>query len=384
MLLIPIGDEPNPRTTPYATTLLVVANIAVWLFLCLPLTEQPLQWDSPGMPYYLRTMQEATGVDRLTLFRHATRYDLTVFRFGFRPAEPSIVALFASLFLHAGWTHLFGNVLILWIFGNNVEARLGPWRYLAAYLTCGVVATLVYAAWRPHSPLPLVGASGAISGVLGCYLVWFPRNRVRVLATLLIFWRRFTVPAWVVLSFYFIAENLLPWLYTIDPRATGVAHGAHVGGFVAGAALGLVFVGPWRTFVDPGSKRAATDAEHAFEVRRLLAAGAYEAAWEVFLRLPPPATAHVTPGEVALLVDWLTQQGNFPQAQAVLAEAEQTLGAGAPEALAEILLRRGLIAWRGQQDVAAARLLLQRAVTEGEGPGAKAAVDALAQLRWGG
>lgn len=382
VFIIPIGDEPHPRTTPTATTLLVVANVAVWFFLCLPLTDQPLQWDSEGMPYYLRVMHEATGVDRVTLFRHATHYDLTLFRLGFRPAAPSVVALFASLFLHAGWMHLGGNMLFLWIFGNNVEARLGPLRFALAYLGCGVVATLVYAAWRPDSPLPLVGASGAISGVLGCYFVWFPRNRVRMLWTMFVLWRRFTVPAWLVLGCYLVLENLLPWLRDTDPRATGVAHGAHVGGFVAGAALALVHVGRVRVWPTSGPQRAAADAERSAEVRQLLAAGSYDAAWQAFLRLPPPATAHVTAREVALFADWLTQAGNFPQAQALLAEAEGTVGAEDPEARAALLVRRGLIAWRGQQDAEAARALLQRACAEGTGAGVEAAQAALQQLRW--
>src|SRR5262249_9957 len=127
----------------------------------------------------------------------------------------------------------------LWIYGDNVERRLGTVGYLLTYLGTGIAATLFHWAGAPGSPLPVVGASGAISGVLGCYFVWFPRNVVRLLWLLPPFLGQvFEVPARVVLGLYLVAENLLPYLFASDDA--GVAHGAHIGGFLAGLAVAWI------------------------------------------------------------------------------------------------------------------------------------------------
>ena len=387
-MFVPLSDEPNPRTIPYVTTLLVVANVGIWILLCLPMVHEPLRWDTVGMPEYLRVLQNETGADRAALFAQASAYDLFSFRYGYRPAHPSALSLITSLFLHAGWMHLLGNMLFLWIFGNNVEARLGGWGFLATYVGCGVIATLSYGLLRPDSPLPLIGASGAISGILGCYMVWFPRNRVRVLVTLLVFWRRFSMPAWSVLGFYLVVENILPLALTAPAHATGVAHGAHVGGFVAGAGFALArsrgWQWPWRLPHTEGGPKERL-AAGVLQVRARLQEGAYEAAWLAFLRLPPPGVVHLGAPGALLLADWHTQQRNYPQAQALLAELDATLGVRDPAVAADAALRLGLLTWRGLHDPRAAEPLLRRALAQsgGLGPLADAARAALGQLAAG-
>src|SRR5262249_32019185 len=163
------------------------------------------------------------------------QYDLVVFRWGFRPAAPSAVDALTCMFLHAGFLHLFGNMLFLWIYGDNVEHRLGSVPYLCWYLGTGVAATLFHMLRASGSEIPLVGASGAISGILGFYFFWSPRNRVRLLWLLPPFLMQvFEVPARIVLGIYLVLDNLLPYLFVSGD--VGVAHGAHIGGFLAGLA----------------------------------------------------------------------------------------------------------------------------------------------------
>jgi membrane associated rhomboid family serine protease len=237
-VVLPIGDAPNPRGVPVVTYLLIAANVAVYLLVSLPLTATPPAPGDPALDAYLRAMSHAVrgDVPLQVLRQQATQYDLFVFTHAFRPVAPTLAGLFASMFLHAGLMHLAGNMLFLWIYGDNVERRLGPIGYLSTYLGSGVAATLAHWAGAPGSVLPVVGASGAISGVLGCYFLWFPRNVVRLLWLFPPFIGRiFEVPARIVLGFYLIADNLLPYLLTAGEG--GVAHGAHIGGFVAGLAV---------------------------------------------------------------------------------------------------------------------------------------------------
>jgi len=148
---------------------------------------------------------------------------------------PFWTTLLTSMFLHGGWAHLGGNMLYLWIFGDNVERRLGRARFLFFYLACGVAAGLAHVAANAQSNVPTVGASGAISGILGGYLVLFPRNRVRVLT----YGGVATVPAVVVLGLWIVIQFLAGLGSIADTRETGggVAYLAHVGGFVAGLVL---------------------------------------------------------------------------------------------------------------------------------------------------
>jgi len=151
---------------------------------------------------------------------------------------------FTSMFLHGGWMHLIGNGLFLWVFGNNVEDSMGRVRFLIFYLLCGLAAAAAQVFVSPGSPVPMVGASGAISGVMGAYLVLYPRVRVNMLFILFIFIRVIPLPAWAVLLWWFGLQLLsgLPQLNALEAEASaGVAFWAHVGGFVAGFVLVKLF-----------------------------------------------------------------------------------------------------------------------------------------------
>jgi membrane associated rhomboid family serine protease len=237
-MFLPIGDSPNPPGTPWMTCAIITANVVVYLLL-LPAGFQPPDGDDPALLDYLRMIAEERDLSRPEMSRLVERisaYDLIVYRHGFRPAEPAIADMFTSMFLHGGLLHLLGNMLFLWIYGDNIEHRLGRLRFLLAYLGTGAVAALGDGLIRAGSGIPSVGASGAISGVLGLYFLWFPRNRVRVWVFLFPFladvWE---LPARLVLGFYILFNNIVPLL--LSAGSGGVSYGAHIGGFVAGAAL---------------------------------------------------------------------------------------------------------------------------------------------------
>jgi membrane associated rhomboid family serine protease len=154
-------------------------------------------------------------------------------------AVPPAATILTSMFLHGGWMHLLGNMLFLWIFGNNVEDAMGHIRFLLFYLACGTVAVFAQAVPAPDSTIPMIGASGAISGVLGAYLLLYPHARVLVLVPLGVLSRLVHLPALLVLGLWFALQLLSSFL--ADPDAPGVAFGAHAGGFVAGLVLVLLF-----------------------------------------------------------------------------------------------------------------------------------------------
>jgi membrane associated rhomboid family serine protease len=156
----------------------------------------------------------------------------------------NVLTPLTSMFLHGGWLHLLGNGLFLWIFGNNVEDSMGRIRFVIFYLICGLVAAAAQLFISPASPVPMVGASGAISGVLGAYLVLYPRVRVHVLIFLFIFVRVITVPAWMMLIWWFGLQVIegLPQLNRLSPDvSSGVAVWAHIGGFASGVLLIKLF-----------------------------------------------------------------------------------------------------------------------------------------------
>lgn len=161
-----------------------------------------------------------------------------------------------AMFLHGSWSHIFGNALFLWIFGDNVEDSMGRGRFLLFYLLCGLAAAFAQVLVNPGSPVPMVGASGAISGVLGGYLLLFPRARVQVLVFLLFFVDIITLPAWTMLLWWFVLQLLsgLPQLTSISPEVSGgVAVWAHIGGFLTGLLLVGVFARrrpAWLSFRD--------------------------------------------------------------------------------------------------------------------------------------
>lgn len=240
-MFLPIGDTPNPRGFPAITYLLIGVNVAVFLAISLPLTLSRPDLNDPLLIDYLRALGARGSIPAQTILQQISAYDLFVFRYGFRPDDPSITTLFTAMFLHGGWLHLIGNMLFLWIYGDNVEHRLGHFGYLLAYLGCGVAATVFFAIFVPGSSVPMIGASGAISGVLGFYYLWFPRNQVKVFVFLFpILMNTFLFPARLVLGFYLLFDNLVPFLLDSGGGA-GVAHGAHIGGFVAGLAVAFGF-----------------------------------------------------------------------------------------------------------------------------------------------
>lgn len=149
-----------------------------------------------------------------------------------------------SMFLHGSWPHLLGNLLFFWVFGNNIEDSMGSGRFLVFYLVCGLAAAAAHIFVQPASPVPTVGASGAISGIMGAYLVLYPQVRVRMLFIFVIFFKVFRIRAWIVLVWWFLWQVLsaLPELSTMRPEVSGgVAFWAHVGGFVAGVVLVKLF-----------------------------------------------------------------------------------------------------------------------------------------------
>jgi membrane associated rhomboid family serine protease len=240
-VFFPIGDAPNPRDfRAWVTWAIIVANVVVYVLLTLPLSTQGASPQDPRIPEYVEMLRHA-GLDGQTLreaLAQLSVYDLFVFEHGFRPAAPSIADLFASLFLHAGFLHLAGNMFFLWIYGDNVEHRVGRIAYALLYLLTGVVATLGFAVLDLSSEMPLVGASGAISGVLGLYFVLFPKNRVKVFVALFPFLMDvFLVPARLVLGIFVVIDNFLPFLLGSH---SGVAYGAHLGGFLSGAAFAVL------------------------------------------------------------------------------------------------------------------------------------------------
>jgi membrane associated rhomboid family serine protease len=217
--LIPIRDDNPTELTPVVTIALIAANFAAWFLL------------------------QGAGFDQ-----HALEQSVLVF--GTKPCELTHALpcrsgsglgwaeLFTSMFMHGGWEHILGNMLFLWVFGNNIEDSMGHLRFLVFYLVCGLAAGMAHIVFSPGSEMPAVGASGAISGVMGAYVVLYPQARVQTwFPPIFIFYVR----AWFFLIYWF-AFQLLAGVGSLGGGDTGgVAVWAHVGGFVAGVALIKVF-----------------------------------------------------------------------------------------------------------------------------------------------
>jgi membrane associated rhomboid family serine protease len=314
-MFLPLSDAPNPRDTPVMTYLLIAANVLIYLFITVPLSHRPPQRSDPALVEYVRTIEHSLppGVPLQAALRHVSAYDVYVFEHGFRPAKPSLRDLLVSMFLHAGFMHLFGNMLFLWIYGDNVEFRLGRLRYLLFYLLTGAAATLFFSLFALGSNLPLIGASGAISGVLGFYFIWFPRNVVNVFLFLFPFFMNVVqIPARFVLGIYLVLDNLLPFLLQ-GGRASGVAHGAHLGGFLAGVILAKLVdrretnAAPeeFRPRAAPGEKPPPLTLSDA--IRQ----GHFAAAAEAYFALDPDQTRRLlSPEESLALADWLARNGH--------------------------------------------------------------------------
>lgn len=270
-MVLPVHDINLTRRTPVVTYLLLLANVVV--FLLSPLGLAALS----GGTTQARTCVQVAFFDRYAAVPSelvhgrppesaatgATGRDPATGDAGCVVSSPPefaknpALSVLTAMFLHGGWLHLLGNMLFLYVFGNNVEDRLGRLRFLVFYLVCGYAATYGYALFSPHSDAPLVGASGAIAGVLGAYLVLFPRAKVWSLLTFLYF-LPVRLPAWVVLGFWFVLQyGYFRGAGLVDGE--GVAYGAHVIGFVVGAALVLVLRlrGRERRRLSPGAGRPA-------------------------------------------------------------------------------------------------------------------------------
>jgi len=217
--MIPLRDDNPVRSTPVVTICLIAACALVFV------------WQLTLPPGAAQSAVYALGFVPAVLFGQAEIPGAVV---------PAPFTVLTSMFLHGGLMHLLGNMLYLWIFGDNIEDRLGRGHFLLFYLMCGAVAALGQGFADPQSEIPMIGASGAISGVLGAYLVLYPRAKVLVLLPLLIFITTVRVPALVVLGVWF-AGQLLSSL-AAAPGAGGVAFAAHVGGFVAGVVLIRLFL----------------------------------------------------------------------------------------------------------------------------------------------
>ena len=236
--MIPISDENPTLRAPLATYLLLGLVVASWVFLQgagLEARQLVASVCNLGMVPGEITRQAALGSGV--------------------PIAPGLACVvdddpvnrwtpITSMFLHGGWGHLLSNVLFFWVFGNNVEDSMGRGRFVLFYLVCGLAAAAAHIVLQPASRVPTVGASGAISGVLGAYLVLYPRVRVRMLFIFFVFFKVIPLPAWLVLLWWFFLQLVtgLPELYALRVNDTGgVAVWAHIGGFVAGVVLVKLF-----------------------------------------------------------------------------------------------------------------------------------------------
>jgi len=205
--MMPIRDINPTHTTPIVTRALVAINVLVFI----------VTFFNPRFPQIVDT-------------------------WGFRPIYlylgMRLETLFTSMFLHADIHHIFGNMLYLWIFGDNVEDALGHEKFLVAYLGSGIVAAIIQSLFTPYSIVPMIGASGAISGVLGMYLLFYPRARIVTLLFLGYFVTTAVLPAYHYIWFWFLMQFILGSVSILNPVPAGVAYWAHIGGFVAGLIIG--------------------------------------------------------------------------------------------------------------------------------------------------
>ena len=237
--MFPVGDFLRTRETPYVNFVLIAINIAVFVYTLTLDTTPDLVLAG------LRTSEAdrflidwgfvpACLADFAGIATDASARDLAAVC---PPGDKEIIQPFTSMFMHAGWAHILGNMVFLWIFGDNVEDRMGHLRYLLFYFLCGLAAALVQTYFALDTVVPNVGASGAIAGIMGAYLMLYPTQRVQVIIFPL-FFLPFFVPAVVLIGFWFVTQ-IFSGLAEIG-RATagsGVAWWAHIGGFIAGAIL---------------------------------------------------------------------------------------------------------------------------------------------------
>ena len=218
--MIPLKDMTPRRSTPVVTLLLIAANSAVFFY--------ELSLSQPAYTTLLRTYGLVPARIQYALAgTHAMTY------------AQAFAPLFTCMFLHGGWLHIIGNMWFLWIFGANVEDRFGPLLYLLVYMVCGIGSGISQVIFSWGSPIPSIGASGAISGILGAYLLFFPGSRILTLIPLFIIWFTARIPAFVFILLWF-AVQFLSGLGSLGATGGGgIAWWAHVGGFVLGVLIAL-------------------------------------------------------------------------------------------------------------------------------------------------
>jgi len=370
MFFLPIGDTPNqPGYIPWMTWLLIAANVLVYLLITVPLASRGVDLNDPQVQEFIRLMAAnlPEGISLQQFISQISAYDLFTFMHGYKPGAPSPADLFSAMFLHGGFLHLFGNMLFLWIYGDNIEYRLGRIGFLAAYLFTGAAATLVFAFFAGYSLIPLVGASGAISGVLGLYFILYPKNRIKVFVLIFpFFMNTILVPARLVLGAFIIIDNMLPW---VVGATTGVAYGAHIGGFFAGLAIAwageqVVWQRPWkdsywRLGLRPTRKTSPVvvlPGAPLGELRAALRQNNPVKALETIAGLDRSDLAALDPSECVTLAGWLEDSGHPIAATHLLRGCLARRGPA--QDLADVYLTLGLMRLRQGQPAAAYQHLL--------------------------
>jgi membrane associated rhomboid family serine protease len=235
--MFPLRDDNPTLTASIATVAIIAANLAVWALV------QGLGSEIP-LAHSVCSFGVIPG-DLLGTVPVGTRVQLGPNSWCVLDGAPNWATPFTSMFMHGGWFHILGNLWFLYIFGDNVEDSMGPLRFVAFYLLCGLAAVVAQMASNPSSAVPMVGASGAIGGVMGAYAVLYPRMPVHMLLVLGFYVTRIIVPAFLMLGYWFLVQ-LLGGLPTLGGQGGGVAFWAHVGGFVAGVVLVVLFRDPAR------------------------------------------------------------------------------------------------------------------------------------------
>ena len=238
-MLLPIGDDnTGRRTTPFVTYGIVALNVIVFLFFQLGESGDRFTYAYSAVPYEI--------THNVDLVQPVVVPDVGPVPQAPGPS-PIWLTILTSMFMHGGWLHIAGNLLYLWVFGDNIEDNFGHVKFLIFYLVAGIAASFAQIALTPDSVIPTLGASGAIAGVLGSYLIMFPRNRVRALLPLGFIWTTVELPALVVLGFWIVIQVVSQYTsFASSPmgKSGGVAYMAHIGGFVAGVALTFLFRRP--------------------------------------------------------------------------------------------------------------------------------------------
>jgi membrane associated rhomboid family serine protease len=242
-MVMPLSDEHPTQIVPVVNYAIIALNVLVFLLQ----RSQPDSFTNSyaATPYEISHNRD---IERPVVLNREVAVQDTLGRIQLQPKEdvipqapipfPVWFTLFTSMFMHGGFAHLGGNMLYLWIFGDNVEEVLGHVRYLLVYLACGLSASLAHIALAPDSLIPSLGASGAIAGVMGMYLIWFPKNQVRVLALRTITW----MPALLVIGLWIVMQLVLGMGELGNAgKQGGVAYAAHIGGAAAGIVVGLVY-----------------------------------------------------------------------------------------------------------------------------------------------